>query len=376
MTDSTAPWSAPDPGRGGAVGRPLAGLIPPADAAPVGAPGRPAAGLPSERHAAVGRRPIPLRPLTVLETVDAAFSAMRNVEARVFGWGMTGATLLGVAAVVASWWFDKVIDGDVARHGMRTAATLYALTAAQTMWLLGISGFAVTVLAGWFAPSVRRYVDTAGQAPANPTTTAADRVGRRGPAVTLTALGLLGALPRLALGIVFALLALDSAGDPGSQSGWTVAVTYLAALVIIPVTSGWCPSAPAAAALEDLSVRRALRRARQLGRRGRVRGLWVTTLCFSVLVAVTAPFGFGVAQLALTWGDLGGLTSYADRIQLANPLWFLQLCTVYALTLPLTIPVRATLPGMIYIDQRFRREGLDIRLAWDRSARAAGRAGR
>jgi hypothetical protein len=42
------------------------------------------------------------------------------------------------------------------------------------------------------------------------------------------------------------------------------------------------------------------------------------------------------------------------------------------LTQVLTAPFRAATAAMLYVDRRFRREGLDIRIAWARVARSIG----
>ncbi len=46
----------------------------------------------------------------------------------------------------------------------------------------------------------------------------------------------------------------------------------------------------------------------------------------------------------------------------------------YLLTLLLTTPYRAATATLLYVDRRFRREGLDIRIAWARLARKARKA--
>ena len=49
--------------------------------------------------------------------------------------------------------------------------------------------------------------------------------------------------------------------------------------------------------------------------------------------------------------------------------WWLPVYAItYVLTLLLTTPYRAATATLLYVDRRFRREGLDIRIAWARLA--------
>jgi len=40
-----------------------------------------------------------------------------------------------------------------------------------------------------------------------------------------------------------------------------------------------------------------------------------------------------------------------------------------AVVVLVSVPLRATTATMLYVDRRFRREGLDVRIAWARVAR-------
>jgi hypothetical protein len=430
MAEPPAAWAAPDAARtrpappGAAPARAAAGSPPPG-LAPVAGPAgisadRTGNGLGAatqnsatqdpatrrfeevrpERSASVGLRPIPLRPLTTLETIDAAVGSVRAVEPRLLGWGMAAATGLTAAAVGLGWVFDALISRVVATHstdtfnffgdetvefGARSLDTLVSLVAAQMLWLLAVSGMAVTVLGGIFAKPVRHYIDALpgngggssgnGSGSGNgiggnggsalPETTAPGRLVRR-----LSVIALITALPRLLFAGVFAVLALASANRPNGGFGGLIFLAYLAAAAAIWLcTSQWAVAAPACA-LEGLTPSAALARSGRLIAHGRWRVAWTALLAVVALIAVTAPAGFAAEQIYVSHG-LGSMDTGADTGQLADPAWFFPLCAVAALTLPLATPVRATLATMQYVDRRFRREGLDIRIAWARSARAA-----
>lgn len=342
-----------------------------------------------ERPVSSGLRPIPLRPLTALETIDAAVGSVRALEPRLLGWGMAGATALTAAAVGIGWIFDAAVSHAVVRHatdtfdflgdetvqfGARSPETLISLAAAQAMWLLAVSGMAVTVLGGLFAKPVRRYIDGL---PTNGNGHSAHSSAAIAPAKLagrLCVIAVVCALPRMVLAGVFAVIALASANNPNSGYGGFIALAYLATAVVVWLfTSQWAVAAPACA-LEGLAPAAALLRSGRLAVHGRWRVAWTALMAFAVLVAVTAPAGFAAEQLYVSHG-LGSMDTGADQASLADPAWFLPLCAVAALTLPLTIPIRATLADMQYVDRRFRREGMDIRIAWARSAKAAA-AGR
>jgi hypothetical protein len=339
----------------------------------------------------MGLRPIPLRPLTTLETIDAAVGSVRAVEPRLLGWGMAAATAFTAAAVGLGWVFDAAISRVVARHatdtynfygnetvefGVRSLDTLVSLAAAQMLWLLAVSGMAVTVLSGVFARPVRRYIDAL---PGNGGNGGNGSNGGGAPSETiapgrligrLSVIAAIAALPRLLFAAVFAVLAVASANKPSSGFGGLIALTYLTATVAIWLcTSQWAVAAPACA-LEGLRPSAALARSGKLVSHGRWRVAWTTLLAVVALIAVTAPAGFAAEQIYVSHG-LGSMDTGADTSTLVNPAWFFPLCAVAALTLPLATPVRATLATMQYVDRRFRREGMDIRIAWARSARAA-----
>ena len=61
-----------------------------------------------------------------------------------------------------------------------------------------------------------------------------------------------------------------------------------------------------------------------------------------------------------------------DPVSGATYWWLAGYIVVVALSLVLTAPFRAAVATMLYVDRRFRREGLDIRIAWARVARSIG----
>jgi hypothetical protein len=324
--------------------------------------------------ARTGTRPLPLRPLSVLELLDAAVGAIRSIPRGlvVKAFALVGG--IGVAGVGVQWAFDSAIATTVAAHpgvsldfygnavstpGSYTGSTLFSTFVVDALIPVVFSGFATTILAGLFAPSIRRYVD--GEIP-DPQRPAREPSGKL---PVLIRIGLITLLPRLLLLALLALVASVSADNPQSGFGGLDTLFLVAGVPLCCwATAQWALAAPVAV-LEGVGVRGALGRAARLVAHGRWRTWWATTLALFIgMCATTLLVGIGFA----VDGDhvFGRLDLGSGGAAYRNLLGYL---IVLVLPQVLTVPFRATTATMQYVDRRFRREGLDIRIAWARVSR-------
>jgi hypothetical protein len=228
------------------------------------------------------------------------------------------------------------------------------------------SGFAATVLAGLFAPSVKAYVD------AEPADPAEIRALLRWRTARLFGLAALTTAPRVIPTALFGLLACDAADNPaGKISGWY----FLVCLGCLPLcywlTALTAVAAPAAA-LEGARFGAALRRSRRLAARGTVRIGWTCLLTLLIVAAATGALDAFGAELRGQFGVGDQFSAVPGSPGFSG--WLLLYFLVYLATLLITTPLRAATSTLLYVDRRFRREGLDIRIGWARLANAAAPA--
>lgn len=395
MADSTAQWAAPGPSAPPTRPRAL-GAAPRPDAPP-GVPGLPYAatplpnspqipmavsapisttdvhhpGAPRPRPGAArrsGTRPIPLRPLSVLEVIDAGAGALRSIPRRVhlIAAAVTaGLSLLGFALLfLVEHHVDVLIShgsyastdffGDVTVYeGVPSPATSFGRFLLFVLFAVVFSGLAAGIVTGLYATSAQRYVD--GQPP----DLAASQAGYRGRGFALVWLALLTALPRLLLLGLAILLTLDSAAHQGSGAGagfWWL--TLLGTPICFLATSKTAVAAPALV-LERIPAGKAFSRSSRLAAGGHWRSGWTS---FFALLTAHAPILLLMAYLycikILNSSD-GSFTSMFSGLDLI----------LTAVVIVASVPLRATTATMIYVDRRFRREGLDVRIAWARVAK-------
>jgi hypothetical protein len=361
--DTGEPWASPSAPAPGARS-----LAPVPAASPTAASGRSA---PRDLR----QRPIPLRPLTVLELIDGAVGAIPSVPKAILLRAAAVVTASAAAALALTWWFNRMIGATVQQHPTWTSTDFFgnqytnyapsagaSVSVVTTEILIAVvcSGFAATVLAGLFAPSVKAYVD------AEPADAAKARALLRGRTARLYLLAAITTLPRAFTVFLFALLARAAASDPGGRvAGWY----FLICLCLFPLcfilTSFTAVAAPAAV-LEGASIGKALRRSRRLASRGVFRIGWSSLL--TLLIAACATVSLDVFGWQLR-DQYGVGDQFAGVPGSPGFSWWLVVYVVtYLLTLLMTTPYRAATATLLYVDRRFRREGLDIRIAWARLA--------
>lgn len=329
-------------------------------------------------------RPVPLRPLSILELIDGAIGAVRAIPPALIGWTSLIVAGAALADFVLTWLFDAavatatrvhpVIDTDdagnaYAQFGKTEGAGTFGLFVVHALLPIVCSGFAVTILAGLLAEPIKQYVDGASA----PTAAPAPARQTRQLVMRLSGIAAVTALPRAIFVALYAFATLLIVNEPqGGHGAAMAAITFIGVPVCIALIPGWAIAAPVAA-LEDARGFAALSRSRKLVTAGQWRTLWSTVLTLTISIAVMIPLI--ICQYYIV--NIHGVRDLFNGapVAAATYWWLAGYLIVLTLIQVLTAPFRAAVATMVYIDRRFRREGLDIRIAWARVARtiAAGK---
>lgn len=361
---------------------PAAWAAPGAAAPQVTTPVRAAPAQP-EARVRTGLRPIPLRPLSALELIDGAIGAVRAVPAALLGWASILVVALALADFAFAWVFNAAVaaaarvhplittdmfGNTIVQYGRTSDAGTFGLVVVNAFMPIVSSGIAVTVVAGLIAEPVKRYVD--GNGAPEPISQDREAGANRALIARLSLIAIVSSLPRVILLVLYALTTLAIANDPQSSVG---AVLTPLTLVGVPIcawlTADWAVAAPVAA-LEGGRGFAALGRARRLASRGRWRTLWITVLTLVIALCVVGPLTICQYYIGSVHGVSGLLNG--ETVSGATYWWLVGYVVLAALAQALTAPFRAATATMLYVDRRFRREGLDIRIAWARVARTIG----
>ncbi|WP_446047547.1 glycerophosphoryl diester phosphodiesterase membrane domain-containing protein, partial [Streptomyces olivaceus] len=315
---------------------------------------------------------IPLRPLGVGEILDGAVSTMRSYWRTVLGVSLTVAVFTEIIVVLLQ---GLVLDNTSTEALNDPDATLSELGDALTdttvnsgvVFLLSLIG---TVLATALLTTV-----TSRAVLGRPVTTA--EAWRDARPQVLKLLGLIILLLLIVAGIVTVamapglLVAAAGAGGPG------LALTVLGFLgggVVTVWLMVRLSLASPALMLEKQSIRKAMGRSAKL-----VRGSWWRVFGIQLLATVIAnvvasiiviPFTFLAATLG---GDgVGGLLEGSGDLG-----WtFLVVSGIGSVIgSMITFPITAGVTVLLYIDQRIRREALDLDLARAAGSRGPGAPG-
>jgi hypothetical protein len=297
------------------------------------------------------------------------------------------AAVCALAGLAVLWAFDAAMKSAIRIHPLVTTDYLgvttvqygkpspeaaFGIFAVSVLIPTVFGGFAATVVAGLFSRPVREYIDGTGNNEGNgqgPQATNGARAAA--PSIPkLCVLAAITAIPRAVFAGLFILLALAAANDPsGSYSG----VYTLLILVGVPLcfwfTAQFAVAAPASV-LEGIGSIASLRRAGKLISSGRWRVLWASLLTLAITTAAT--MSLIVLQYSIYYGHGISDLLNGDPVNASTYWWLAADVVVAALFSALTVPFRAAVAALLYVDRRFRREGLDIRIAWARVARANG----
>lgn len=376
-SDQSRPWTAPggmpSPPSAGAPRTP--GMPPPSHPAPQGqppsdpapqwqqAPGGPGwQQLPPEEVARLHRPGVvPLRPLLLSDIFGGALQTMRRNPEATIGMGLIVMAVLLVPSLLGSLAMVRLLTS-------LAPADVELLTLTVN---LGFSLLASYALTGMIVHVVGEAVlgDRAGLG-------ATWRAVRGRLPALIGAMLLMGLLVLvgtavLVLAVVLLVMAVAQAGGGAAVLGVILVIlVILGALVLAVWVSGRLTLAPAAVVLERLGPWRAIVRAWSLtrGRQGwRVVGI-------SLLAGLVANLVTFLVQLPLLGVSLWALASGGIDL---SPLSTSVLVLDHAFQLvvgALITPFTAGVAALLYLDQRMRREGLDVvlvRAAHDRAARRA-----
>jgi hypothetical protein len=306
---------------------------------------------------------IPLRPLGVGEVLDGAITSIRQHPKAMLGLTAILAAVTQVISVPLQIWLlsdagQMSFSVDTSSSGQQDAAALGAQLVTAGITLL-TTLVAVIVLTGVLTVVVGRAVlgqrITVGEAWA----LARPRLGALVGVTLLVMLLVLGAIALLlAPGIV---LAVTSGG------GFAVLLIVLGALAAVAAAlylyTRFALAAPAVV-LEKQPVVNALRRSTKLVHPSfwRVFGILILVNVIAFIVSGILAVPFNVATIAVAWAVGDGETF---NIYGLLPALITAIGTIVGAMI--TWPFTAAATALLYIDQRMRREGLDIELA-----RAAG----
>ncbi len=308
---------------------------------------------------------VPLRPLALGEIYDGAFQAMRRMPLPLLGSAaIVGAVIAAVGAVLQLLVGEQIAPLIVGDPAMLSDQEAFGALGAMFLWLLGLGSVqlvGLAVLVGVLVVPVSKAVTghTAG----------IGEVWRAALARTWALIGLLLLLTGAALlGYVVALvpvIALGVAVSPWLLMLLLVTVPgYLAFLLWMTARAGL---AVPALMLERVGVLTALRRSRELTRGSfwRVLGILLLGLVITLVAQLVLVVPFKVGNVVYTFANPDDPLAEAS---LAAPQIFLS-AVGSVLAVAVVYPFWAGVCTLLYIDQRMRREGLDVELT---RAAAAG----
>ncbi len=309
---------------------------------------------------------MPLRPLAVGEILDGAISGIRANPKVMLGLSAIVVTITQITQAVVTWWALRGSDtallggngaplnGDALDRLLSAGATTFGITTA-------ITTLARLVLTGILTVVVSRLVI------AHPVTLReAWRmvVPRLLPLLALTVLsGLVTALI-FAAGVVPGLILL-LATRSGPAGGLLMALGLIVACVCaVYVWVTFFGLASPALVLEKQGPFAAMARSRVLTRHN-----WWRVFGILLLAVVLAGFIGAIIQTPFSLATTGGSMFSGQRSLFVSSLGGLLVAAIGGIVAgTITQPFSAGVSALLYIDQRMRREGLDIELA--RAARS------
>jgi hypothetical protein len=278
---------------------------------------------------------IPLRPLTVGEILDGAVTTMRRHPALVFGLSAVVAVISAALSFAAGYW---VLSGlpDIAPVGpaatqeeqLRVASQALRQTAASLGVTLVITVLTRTFLSGFMTVVV-------GKAVLGRPVTLGEALAELRPRL----------LPLLALTILYTIIVAIASIFFLIPGIWLYVLFSLAAPALV---------------LEQGRIGESMRRSRLL-----VQGSWWRVFGVLLLTAIAAAIISLIIQIPFNLGT--GVNP--DAATIAAQSVGAQLLSAVGQVIAQTIvtPFVAGATALLYIDQRMRKEGMDIQLA-----RAAG----
>lgn len=309
---------------------------------------------------------IPLRPLGVGEILDGAVTTMRAHWRTVLGISLAVAVVVQlVATVVNGLWLEDAVDLTALSRDPQPSPEEFMDAISGSLRLTGVRAL-VETLGTVFATAMLMIVISRAVLGRKVSTGEAWRDSR--PQL-LRLLGLLILLPLLVA------LAMSAGAVPG---GVFLAAGFRApgiALLIVGLLAGvvaavwiWVRFSLAAPALmlEKQGVITAMRRSAKL-----VRGSWWRVFGVQLLATILVIIVASVLQMPATLIGMfvsgEGLSGFAEGTPPTGWSYLIAVGIGAVIASTVTFPIRAGVTALLYLDQRIRREALDLELA-----RAAG----
>ena len=359
-------WSQrqPPPGAGWGQWAPPASPPPPPAGAPrwgAAAPGGWQQQGPWSKPAAPKPGVIPLRPLGIGEMLDGAITTLRRHWRSILGVTLAVALVTeGIGVVVQGLFID---DTRIKNLRDNPDPSVSDIMHALSGTFAGSSLTILVLLIGWCVATAMLTLVTSRAVIGRPVTTAQAWQDARPRLAQLIGLALL--LPLIGCGVLAvavlpgALIALAGAADGGA------ALASLGLLggfvVVIWLLVQWSLAAPALM-LEKQGIVAAMKRSAKLVRGAwwRVLGVQIVALLLAYIVTAIIETPFTLIASAVTGDDNFSSFLSGDN----NPSWaFLVISGVGAVIgATITLPVTAGVTALLYMDQRIRRESLDLEL--------------
>ncbi|MEV5314840.1 glycerophosphoryl diester phosphodiesterase membrane domain-containing protein [Streptomyces sp. NPDC052610] len=308
---------------------------------------------------------IPLRPLGVGEILDGAVSTMRTYWRTVLGISLTVAVVIEIVVILLQGLFlQDYADTDALGD---PSATLDELTEAMGDAMLSSGVLFVISLIGTVAATALLTTVTSRAVLGKPVTTGEAWRDARPQVAKL--FGLIFLLLVIAVGVALAGalpgILVTLAGGGGGGAALAVFGSLVGAVVAVWLMIRFSLASPALM-LEKQSITKAMSRSAKL-----VRGSWwrvfgiqlLATIIANIVAAIVViPFTFLAAGLS---GD--GISGFLDGTGDFGWTFLIVSGIGSVIGSMITFPISAGVTVLLYIDQRIRREALDLELA-----RAAG----
>ncbi|MFE3592951.1 hypothetical protein ACFXOY_36230 [Streptomyces niveus] len=369
-SDSPSKWSKtqPPPGQWSAPSAPGSGPVPPAPrSAPNwgGSPGPgPGGQYPGWGQAPLAAKPgvIPLRPLGVGEILDGAVSTLRAHWRTVLGVTIVVAVISQIGDIlVQRYLLPEPVDVDP--NASPTEALNQAVDAMQSTLIALAPSLFITIIGTLFTTAVLTVVIS--RSVLGRSVTLSDAWHEARPRL-LQLLGLTLLLPVMGaaivtVGILPGLLIGSGAGIALTMLGGLASVVVLIWLMV-----NFSLSSPALM-LERQSIVASMRRSAKLvkGTWWRIFGILLLTMLLTFVVSMIIAVPFSLVAMAVDGDGLSGLLSGSGPDFGWPFLIITGIGTVISTSI--TLPISAGVSVLLYVDQRIRREALDLELA-----RAAG----
>ena len=308
---------------------------------------------------------VPLRPLGVGEILDGAVSTMRAHWRTVLGIALAVAVITQLASTVAvGIWFPDNGDLDALTNDPNPTLDELSDALGGALGSLGVT-MAVGMLGSVIATAMLTIVVSRAVLGRGVTIGEAWRDSR--PQL-LRLLGLLLLVPVLITAVMVLCLAPGLAAAAGDAASLSVALLFLGMLAGT-VAAAWlwvryCLAAPALM-LEKQGVLTSMRRSAKL-----VRGSWWRVLGIQLLALLLVFIISSVVQMPVTFiAALAGGEDTSLAGAAAATGWTSLIVSGIGSVIASTVslPISAGVTALLYLDQRIRREALDLELA-----RAAG----